>query len=117
MPKLTNKAMSIEHEEYIAQMLDGKREPASGASITAPGDVITDTYLVECKVSESGHVTINRNQIRKIREEAATRGRRPMVALRLRDPYGTGHIDVILKLLDDEVEDQWQQISANSSSP
>jgi hypothetical protein len=107
--------MSIEHEEYIAKELGGKRERASGASITAPGDVITPEYLVECKVSESGSVSLNRKQWQKIREEAALRGRRPMGALRLRDPYTGKHIDVIVKMLDDEVEDQWRLISASSS--
>jgi hypothetical protein len=117
MPKLSRKQMSVEHEEYIAKMIGGKRERASGASITAPGDVIGDEYLIECKVSESGSVTINAKQWRKIREEAATRGRRPMAALRLRDPYNKDkHIDVIVKLLDDEVEDQWQLTLANLSS-
>jgi hypothetical protein len=53
MPKLSRKQMSVEHEEYVAKMLDGKRERASGASITAPGSV-TPTHLIECKVSESG---------------------------------------------------------------
>lgn len=106
MPKLTNKQMSIEHENFIALAMNGKRERASGASITAPGDVITDDYLIECKVSESGTVSISAKAIAKIREEAATRGRRPMVALRLRDPYGNRHIDVVVKLLDDELEDR-----------
>ena len=70
--------------------------------------MITPEWLVECKVSESSSVSITGKQIRKIREEAATRGRRPMAALRLRDPYSGKHIDVIVKLLDDEVEDQWR---------
>jgi hypothetical protein len=118
MPKLSRKAMSIEHEEYIAKMLDGKRERASGASITAPGDVITPTHLIECKVSESGTVSLSAKQWRKISEEAATRGRRPMGALRLRDPYNKDrHVDVLVKLLDDEVEDQWQLTLASLSSP
>jgi len=114
MPKLTPKQMSIEHEDYIAAVFDGKRERASGASITAPGDVfVPEKYsdykmplLIECKVSESGTVSISRKAIEKIREEAATRGARPMVALRLRDPYNGRHIDVIMKLIEDEVEDR-----------
>jgi Holliday junction resolvase len=104
--KLTNKQMSVEHENFIALAMSGKRERASGASITAPGDVITDDYLVECKVSETGRVSISADAIAKIREEAATRGRRPMIALRLRDPYGGKHIDMVVKLLDDELEDR-----------
>lgn len=112
MPKLTNKQMSVEHEEFIANEFGGRRERASGASITAPGDVYVpdsaynEKLLIECKVSESGSVSISRKAIHKIREEAATRGCRPMVALRLRDPYDPNyHVDVILKLIDDELTD------------
>ena len=114
MPKLSNKQMSVEHENFIAETFGGKRERASGASITAPGDVFVavrsspyeEPILFECKVSESGGVSISAAGIQKIREEAATRGARPMVALRLRNPYDKSkHIDVIVKLLDDELED------------
>lgn len=116
MPKVTNKQMSVEHEDFIAKQFYGRREPASGASITAPGDVFiygdrtydtpySQSVLVECKVSESGTVSISRKGIEKIREEAATRGCRPMIALRLRDPYTAKHIDVVVKLVDDELED------------
>lgn len=114
MPKLTNKQMSREHEDYIAVIFDGEREPASGASITAPGDVFVRgersdygiPLLFECKVSESGRVAISHGDVLKIMEEAAMRGARPMVALRLRDPYNGKHIDVIMKFLDDELEDR-----------
>jgi Holliday junction resolvase len=114
MPKLTNKQMSREHEDFIAVVFDGDRERASGASITAPGDVfVTEKrsdygvpLLFECKVSESGTVSISYKAIQKILEEAATRGARPMVALRLRDPYNGKHVDVIMKLLPDELEDR-----------
>jgi len=114
MAKLTNKQMSVEHEDYIAVVFDGERERASGASITSPGDVfVSERYsdygvplLIECKVSESGTVSISAKAIAKIREEAAMRGCRPMIALRLRDPYGGKHIDIIAKLLEDEVEDR-----------
>lgn len=114
MPKLSNKQMSVEHEDFIASTFGGKRERASGASITAPGDVYVpqeataynEKLLIECKVSESGTVSISRAGVNKIREEAATRGCRPMVALRLRDPYNPSkHVDVIMKLLDDELTD------------
>lgn len=114
MPKLPNKPMSVEHEDFIATAFHGDRERASGASITAPGDVFVRKWfknpygqpvLFECKVSESGSVTINAKQFRKLLEEASTRGARPMAALRLRDPYNGRHIDVIVKLLDDELED------------
>lgn len=114
MPKLTNKQMSREHEDYIAVVFDGDREPASGASITNPGDVFVREgrsdygvpLLFECKVSETGRVSISGNAIHKIQEEAAMRGARPMIALRLRDPYTGKHVDWIMKTLADELEDR-----------
>jgi Holliday junction resolvase len=114
VPKLTNKQMSREHEDFIAVVFDGNRERASGASITAPGDVfVTEKrsdygvpLLIECKVSESGTVSISHKGVIKIMEEASLRGARPMIALRLRDPYNGKHTDVILKFLHDELEDR-----------
>lgn len=111
---MTPKQMSLEHEDFIAVVFDGERERASGASITKPGDVFVtkkrSDYLVpllfECKVSEGGSVSISHAKIKKIREEAALRGARPMIALRLRDPYNGKHVDVVVKLLEDELEDR-----------
>lgn len=113
MPKLPNKQMSVEHEDFIADTFNGKRERASGASITAPGDVYVprsrslydENLLIECKVTEGGSITISRKVVLKIIEEASLRGARPMLALRWRDPYTGKHIDVIGKLVDDEQED------------
>lgn len=112
MPKLTNKEMSKEHEDFIAGLFQGLREKASGANKTRPGDVYVHDHpvlgkvLFECKVSESGRVSISAEQIAQLQEEAAQRGARPMAALRLRDPYDSRrHIDVVLKFLDDELED------------
>jgi Holliday junction resolvase len=105
---MTAKQMSVEHEDFIAKVFGGKRERASGANPTRPGDVYVhdEKILIECKVSESNSVTINSKKLDKLRQEAAQRGCRPMAALRLRDPYNGDHIDVVVKLLDDEIEER-----------
>jgi len=117
MARLTPKKMSQEHEGHVAKVFHGKAEAASGANPTRPGDVyvregspmtrgLGQPLLIECKVSESGRVSITFAQIKKIREEAALRGCRPMVSLRLRDPHNDKrHVNVVLKLEDDELSD------------
>ena len=106
--RLTAKQMSVEHENFIAEAFGGKRERASGANPTRPGDVYVhdEKILIECKVSQSSSVTLSAKAFDKLRHEASQRGCRPMAALRLRDPYSTKHVDVIVKLLDDEIEDR-----------
>jgi len=54
MAKLTNnknasKYYSSRQENYIASLLGGKVQPASGSTGFAKGDVILPNWLIECK--------------------------------------------------------------------
>ena len=120
MPKKTAKEMSVEHEEFIAGVLGGRRHEDSGANAHAPGDVFVagydptyktidgaltrQTLVVECKCTEKGSISIKREVWEKARMEADTCGGRPLVALRFRDPHGGRHRDLIVTSLDDFVE-------------
>ena len=42
---------SNKQEEYVANLLGGKKVPNSGATSFAKGDLVTDNWLFECKTT------------------------------------------------------------------
>jgi hypothetical protein len=114
--RLSNKDMSVEHEEYVAEVWEGRREPASGANPTRPGDVLCrgeravaaygQPLLLEGKTTEGGSIAVSRKKFEKTMAEAAQRGARPYWHLRFRDPYSGRHLNLVVKLEDDELADQ-----------
>jgi len=114
--KLPAKQMSVEHERHLARAFRGRAEPASGAVAERPGDVFCrddetllaygQPLLIEGKTSESASLAVNRAKFEKTMAEAAQRGARPYWSLRFRDPYTGEHLDLVVKLEDDELADQ-----------
>lgn len=110
----SKKALSKEHEEYVAKRYEGRRSPSSGASITDLGDVRDETFLIECKGqfgerlgSKPVRSTLL-NQFEKIADEAMQGDRIPAVALRFYKPESAlanneGFVDLIVKLVDDDL--------------
>jgi hypothetical protein len=84
------KALSVEHENFIAYLFGGRRSRSSGAAPGDPGDVRADPWLAECKMtgnpSEIGKRPGVASQFEKIAKEAAQKGLDPMLALRWYDP-------------------------------
>jgi len=96
-------------EEKIAQEMDGRRQPASGALPTAKGDVARTKhgFLVEAKTTSKEGFRITRQLINKVRKEALERGENYLLQL---DFEGTSKsarrlavldYDVFLMLLED----------------
>lgn len=107
----TVKRKSLDQENWIAARYNGRRSASSGASLTDPGDVRTDTYLIECKVMGEPEKPIKRpafaKQFEKITEEAWSEGRIPALAIRWYDPTSLiadkdGWCDVIVKRVVDD---------------
>ena len=69
-------------EKRIAKKLHGRKQLNSGATMFQKGDVITDKILIECKtkVKESKSISIQKDWIEKLKEEAFTM-RRPYWAI------------------------------------
>ena len=84
------KALSVEHEEFIARLFHGKRSASSGAAVTDNGDVRCERWLIECKMtgnpSEVSKKSAVAKDFEKIATEAYAEGRDPMLALRYFDP-------------------------------
>lgn len=86
----TVKALSVEHEDFIAYLFGGKRSRSSGAAPGDPGDVRADPWLVECKMTGNPSAVSKKSRLvrdfEKVAQEAAQKGVDPMVALRYYDP-------------------------------
>lgn len=68
-----NKKYSEKQEKYIAELLDAKKVPASGATSFHKGDVIlADELLVECKTSTlpRSSFTLDYKVLEKLKEQA-----------------------------------------------
>ena len=104
MRSKTTRALSTPHEEFLADSFPGgHRSKSSGASFTDPSDVTTDDYVIEAKATESKSTTLKLSDWDGIKSKAKN-GRRPMIALRFRDPVMNTTTDLIVKDINDELE-------------
>lgn len=69
---------SNKQEKAVAKVTGGKRTPNSGATtFGGKGDILTDTWLIECKTktSPSESITIKKEWITKNAQECAFEGK------------------------------------------
>ncbi len=108
----SKKALSVEHEEFVARQYKGKRSVSSGGAGHDQGDVrLTDT-LMECKGKfgeRTGAKPVRSTlvtQMEKIWDEAASESREPAIALRFYIPESPlavdGYVDLSVRLLRDD---------------
>lgn len=114
-PLGSKKALSEEHENFIADHFEGKRSNSSGGAAHDQGDVrvANRDYLIECK-GQFGERTGKKpvrstlvTQMEKIADEAWSESRDPMIALRYYMPGSPlannyGYVDFVVRLLADE---------------
>lgn len=74
--KLPTRHFSSLQEKKVADALNGQRQPNSGATAWAPGDVVAGKFLVECKtkMTDSKSISIKKEWFEKNIEEAVFRG-------------------------------------------
>lgn len=102
------KQWAIDHENYVASQLGGRRTKNSGATDSQKGDVdrvsIPDLdVLVECKYTgevtkPAKSISVKLDVLEKITDEAQMDGCQPMLALRITNPdspiaSARGHVD------------------------
>lgn len=102
--KKTNKELSVAQENFLADVLEGRRTRASGASKHDQGDVITLNEVIEAKVTRNGSISVDKATWEKIRNEAHT-GRKPLMALRFVDENDNPIYDLIVQEINDYVAD------------
>ena len=82
----THKELSQRSEKRAATELGGKVQIASGAISGLKGDVVTDEFLVEDKITRSStQVTLKKAWLDKIKREAFMAGRTPLLRLTFGD--------------------------------
>lgn len=74
----TNKQLSATSEKAAAANFKGRRQIASGALAFAKGDVKTEKYLIEDKVTRGASYTFTLAKWNKLRCEALSARKRPM---------------------------------------
>jgi len=74
-PKPT-RFFSSQQEKSVAKAVSGQRQPNSGATMWAPGDVVAGKFLVECKtkMTDSKSISIQKEWFEKNTREAVFRG-------------------------------------------
>ncbi len=82
---IQNRKKSIREEDTIAEALSGRRQPASGAIACADlkGDVSTDAFLIESKITSTGRYTLKATELAKIKREAYKAGKDPMFVVNI----------------------------------
>lgn len=117
-PRGSKKALSVEHENFVAKKYSGKRSNSSGAAAHDQGDVRVYNHdiLIECK-GQFGERTGSKpvrstliRQMEKIADEAWSEGKDPAVALRFYLPESPlanneGYVDFIVRLLADDANE------------
>lgn len=71
-------------EHRIARSLrGGHRQAGSGASVYARGDVKSNDFLVECKLTEAGSLRVQSAWLAKITRQALAAGKMPALAIEI----------------------------------
>lgn len=70
-------------EHRIANRTGGKRVPGSGSSPFAKGDVRLPEWLVECKKTEHGSLSVKKSWLVKISREAVAIQKEPALAIEI----------------------------------
>ena len=69
---------STKQEKAVAENLNGKRQPNSGATMFAKSDVVLEDFSIECKTKTkpSDSISIKKEWLTKINEEALFTGKK-----------------------------------------
>jgi hypothetical protein len=79
-------------ESRVASQVGGKRQPGSGASDYAKGDVKQEKFLIECKMTQAGSIRVTGKWLSKISREAVAAGRKPALSIEIQ-----GHDDPMME--------------------
>ena len=68
-------------ENRVAREVGGKRQPGSGSSVYAKGDVDANDFLIECKQTKNKSIRIESKWLAKISREAFAVGKDPALSI------------------------------------
>lgn len=95
------KRLSVEQEDFIAKLYQGKRSKSSGAAAHDGADVICQKILIECKMTKKKPPAWVED-FEKVTYEAYSEGKDPVMAFRFYDPNSVladtnGYIDLVVR--------------------
>lgn len=109
------KEHSKAQEEFIAKKTGGRRSPSSGAWIYDDGDVDTEQFIIECKMSgnpekPSKSISLKLADFEKVFDEASLNRKIPVMAMRIHNPDSVladhkGNVDFVCITLK-----EWQSL-------
>lgn len=76
------------HEKHVAKVFKGKVTPGSGNKPMHKGDVKSDSFMVECKMTKNESMSLKLEWLTKISEEATCRDRIPAMHIRFETANG-----------------------------
>lgn len=82
---LTNRERGDAHERDTAKKVKGRTQPNSGASpfVGHKGDVKSDEFLYQCKLTDKARFTITQTIIAEIVKQSTLTGRDPAIVVKL----------------------------------
>ena len=95
------KAQTLEHEQELADRLQGKRQPASGATPEHKGDVKLHNFLLDSKETGSATLILTGQDLTKITREANGEGRKPGLIVSIAKVPRTVSQEWVLITIDD----------------
>ncbi len=72
-------------EDNDAETFHGRRNKGSGNRWYNPGDVRSETFLIESKQTDKGSYSLNKKKLNKIYEEALFAYKIPIFSIRIQD--------------------------------
>ena len=119
--KGTAKRFSVEQEDAMAKLFDGKRSRSSGAAEHDAGDVRCELLLIECKVRMPVSKPMPKfvQQLETIAKEAWESGKDPMLALRYYFPTSPlagpdGWVDIVVMPADQAADREERYVKVRS---
>lgn len=106
----TSKYRSVVHEQWVADLYNGRRTNNSGANDLDPGDVRTDRFLIECKTTGEPERPANSSLLKiftKAADEAFGEGLEPVLCLQFYDAENVlandeGWVNLTVRLAEDD---------------
>jgi len=113
------KQLSVEQEDFLASIYNGKRSKSSGAAQHDAGDVRCARILIEAKMTKSVKPPAWIKDLEKITKEAYEEGREPVLAQRFYKPDSIlanrdGWVDVVIRKADEDALREEAHVSNGS---
>jgi len=99
LSKKRNKLLADKHENFVAAVLHGRKTLKSGTYPQQKGDVDSERFLIECKMTRKNSFVLKRETLRKVEKEAWNVGKCPALVVKFQNNEEQSNY-IIIKLSD-----------------